>query len=50
MRDIFLENKKNKKNLNLADRAFNLFAYTIAGSCICISIFFIVLSIMLLRS
>lgn len=48
MSDIFREKKKYRKNL--ADRAFNIFAYTMAGGCICISIFFIVLSIMLLRS
>ncbi len=48
MKGLSQENKKYRKNL--ADQAFDLFVYTMAVSCICMSIFFIVLSIILLRS
>ncbi len=49
MPDIFLK-KDRKKKKRIAERAFNLFAYMMAGGCLCISIFFILTSIALLRS
>ncbi len=49
MPDIFLK-KDRKQKKRIAERAFNLFAYMMAGGCLCISIFFILTSIALLRS